>query len=417
MARQRLPPQIKRRVIGTDDKGREVVRYEVIVDLGFGDDRRRQTRRRFRTETEARAFLNPVLGDKARGTHVAPSGLLVKDAVARWLRSRRVDPKTLDIYTNHLRPVVEVLGDRTVQSIDKDDIEDLVQALIDGTTPRGVWAATTINPMLNRLRSVYRALMADGKVFRNPADLVENIRREDTTKPEPPERTTYTAEQCQQLLSYVQGTEDDALVALALMGLRRSEIAGLRWSAVDLDTGIIQVTRTRTVSSRGTRTKDATKTATSTRVLELDPGDITVAFLKDARRRQRRDRLAWGSAWKGPEDGYVVPKADGSPFHPATVNRRWIAVVTKLGLPKTTIHEGGRHTAATLMLQDPDNPEADVAAWLGHANAEVTRRVYAHAQDHTTRAAGRNLAARYDFRKKNSAPDGGGDTPASSCEM
>ncbi|WP_165703551.1 Arm DNA-binding domain-containing protein, partial [Mycobacteroides abscessus] len=130
------------------------MRYEVVADIGERSGKRKQTRKRFRTETEARAFLDPILGDKARGLHVAPNQLLVKNDARQWLSAQRIEQKTLDAYTNNLRPLVEQFGDRTIQSIAKDDIETLVRALIDGTTPRGAWAATSINPFLSRLRSL-----------------------------------------------------------------------------------------------------------------------------------------------------------------------------------------------------------------------------------------------------------------------
>lgn len=376
MARQQLPPQIKRKVIGTDDKGRDVIRYEVVADIGNAKGKRKQTRKRFETEKEARAFLNPILGDKARGLHVAPNKLLVKDAVREWLSAQRIEQKTRDAYTNNLRPVVEQYGERTVQSITKADIEALVQALITGTTPRGMWTSTSINPMLSRLRSLMDELVGEGVLSRNPAKLVKNVRREDTHSPEQPVKRTLTPAQVQQFLESVHDTEDEVMVLLSLLGVRRSEIVGLRWSNVDFTARELRIIHTVVPNSTGTVDKKRTKTTTSRRTLPLP--DFAYDALMRARSRHRRERLASGSAWRGDKDGHVFFKPDGTRFSPGTADKRWNRARDRAKLPTVTLHEG-RHTAATLMLLE-GTPLAVVAAWLGHANGDVTMRVYAHAQ-------------------------------------
>ncbi|MFZ2239475.1 MAG: site-specific integrase [Gordonia amarae] len=386
-----MPPQIKRLVIGTDAKGREAVRYQVTVDVGRRGGKRKQSRRRFKTEAEARGFLGPILGDKARGLHVAPNALTVREAVRRWLAAQRIEQKTLDAYTNNLRPLVEVHGGDPIQGIDKADIEALVQALIAGTTPRGVWAATSINPFLSRLRALMDDLVGQGVLARNPARLVKNVRREDTKKPEAPERVTLTAEQVRRFLDHVEGKEDEALVLLSLLGMRRSEIVGLRWSAVDLDAKTLTVERAVVPTSVGTQDKKRTKTESSKRELPLH--DDAVEALSRVRRRYLKERMASGSAWRGEKDGHVYFKPDGTRYAPETANQRWNRAVKAAGLPHLKLHEG-RHTAATLLLLQ-GAPLAVVAAWLGHANADVTLRVYAHAQKQAIEAAAATFQGLY----------------------
>ena len=53
-----------------------------------------------------------------------------------------------------------------------------------------------------------------------------------------PAVTSWSPEQARQFLSYARGDRLEAIWALALLrGLRRGELAGLRWSDVDLDRG------------------------------------------------------------------------------------------------------------------------------------------------------------------------------------
>jgi hypothetical protein len=62
-------------------------------------------------------------------------------------------------------------------------------------------------------------------------------------------------------------------------------------------------------------------------VPKSDAGDCTpalaagtVAALRAHRRRQREDRLRWGSAWT--DSGRVFTREDGSALHPATITER-----------------------------------------------------------------------------------------------
>ncbi len=62
MSRQQLPPQIKK-VDRTDRaSGKTVVRYQVTVDAGIDPDtgKRRQVRRRYATEKQARDALAEI---------------------------------------------------------------------------------------------------------------------------------------------------------------------------------------------------------------------------------------------------------------------------------------------------------------------------------------------------------------------
>ena len=96
------------------------------------DGVRKQSRKRFRTLAAAVKFHSGVVSDRGRGVHIAPSELTVQKAVEDWLAGQRIRPKTMSAYVTALRPVVDHLGDRTVQSITKADIEAVRGVAVDG---------------------------------------------------------------------------------------------------------------------------------------------------------------------------------------------------------------------------------------------------------------------------------------------
>lgn len=369
--RRNLPPQISKVTTPTG-----LTRYEVRIDTGRGRADRVQAKKRFKTLKEAKNYLQPILGDQHRGLHVAPSSLLIKDAVSKWLRAQRVKPTTLAAYTAALRPVVDEYGSRTVQSITKDDVETLVQALQDGTTERGVWTSTTINPMLARWRAVHDDLQKQGLLARNVVALVKSVKRSSDSPA--PRGNTLSPSQIKTLRAYHKGKHDELLIEFALLGLRRGELAALRWADFDLNHKTITISMNRTTDGKQVYEADP-KTKAGARTLDL-PAPL-VERLKVLRRTHTNPQRL----------DYVLTqeKTPGRPFHPRTLDRRWEQALKSAGVPHVRLHDA-RHTAAT-HLHAEGVPLADVAAWLGHANAAVTARVYSHSTKRGLAAASKAL--------------------------
>ena len=127
------------------------------------------------------------------------------------------------------------------------------------------------------------------------------------------------------------------------------------------------------------------KSATSRRTLPLP--DRLVSVLKAAKARQSAERLALGAAYRS--GAYVVSNEIGDPYSPAVLSRYWRGAVKAAGVWHIKLH-AARHTCATLMhLQGV--PVAVIAAWIGHKDASLTMRLYAHSQDDALKAAGESL--------------------------
>src|SRR5258707_15345794 len=94
--RRQLPPQIKRVELAQRDRGRAVIRYQLTVDVGVVDGKRKQLRKRYATEREARAVLDAVRGDVAKGTYVHPAKVTLAEACEDWLAGCQTRPQTVD---------------------------------------------------------------------------------------------------------------------------------------------------------------------------------------------------------------------------------------------------------------------------------------------------------------------------------
>lgn len=382
MARQQLPPQIKTITV-TDRRTRKPVRrYVVTVDVGAPNEPRRQSQKRFRTEREARDHLAATLAAVAAGTYVATSKRTLEQACADWLASKHtIASSTRRGYRSSLRPARTVLGSVPVQKLTKRHIDDLVVALRAGTvdghrkmTPR------TVNQMLGLLSQVLDAEMAQGHVVRNVAKLVDKL-------PADPKRyPTLTEDEMQRILDHE--CRKRHLWLLALYGLRRGEIAGLKWDQVDLRAGTVTIVATRVDGDGGKVVTKPPKSRTSARALPLPEEAITV--LRATRRTQRRERLAAGESYAGGE--YVASDELGRPYSPSQITDAWERLTARLGIKGVRLHDA-RHTCGTLMhLRGV--PIAVIAQWLGHSSASFTMNTYVHSQPTALIAAGQALGKR-----------------------
>jgi integrase len=85
----------------------------------------------------------------------------------------------------------------------------------------------------------------------------------------------------------------DAFVLLAMTGMRRGEVLGVRWKDIDLDSGELAIVQTIT-NVDGKLTVGSPKTTKSRRVIYLD--ETTVTMLRQ-HRRQREGQIAIGPDW------------------------------------------------------------------------------------------------------------------------
>lgn len=268
-----------------------------------------------------------------------------------------------------------------MQRLGKAHLDTLVHDLLAGGTKtatgriRRPWSPDSVNKVIASIEHALADAKAQGLIGRNVAELVSRVSK-------PVKRVdTYTEEKVGKLLNAMANERLGHAWELALSGLRRGEIAGLRWADVDLDAMTLLVANNR-VDAGGKAVENDPKSATSRRMLPLP--DRLVAVLRAAKARQARERLALG-AGGGPWD-YVVSNEVGEPYHPQVLSRYWSDAVKAAGVRHIKLH-AAPHTCATLMHLS-GVPVAVIAAWIGHKDASLTMKLYAHSQDDALRTAG-----------------------------
>jgi integrase len=389
MTRQQLPPQLKKVEIIDRATAKSATRYELTVDVGTDPQtgRRRQVRRRFGSEKQAREALAEVTQQAATDTFVPRKAVTVEQLAADWLASlHNARATTVNAYTYSVAPLRERHGDVPVQRLTRPDLDKLLLDLRDGgtTTAKGrvrrKWSARSLNKAVDAWRALLDYGVERRELSHNAAASMKKAPRVHA------EMNTYTPDEIGQLLRAADRNRSGHLWYLALNGLRRGEIAGLRWSDIDLDGQTLSIERSRVQAGAGNVVENDPKTAASRRTLPLD--DSMVAVLRRASARQAQERLALGAAYR--DSGYVAVNEAGEPYMPDTLTRMWTKLAKAAGVRSIRLHDA-RHSCGTA-LHLRGVPLAVIAKWLGHADASVTARIYAHSQDDQLLLAGKTLA-------------------------
>lgn len=326
-----------------------------------------------------------AMRDKARssvhdGTYVAPQNLTVAAWLEQWIDAHQVElkPSTVKTYRDKIRLyLVPAIGHERLQSLSPSRLSVVWREM---QASGGKGGKPVSRRTVEFARAVLRKSLEDAVVERvlqvNPVVGSKMAKRDGK-----PQHTTWTGAQLKVFLDHMA---DDRWLPLwqlaASTGLRRGELAGLRWSEVDLDAGLVAVERSTT--QLGKELVTTTPKNHERRKVAIDPH--LVAALRSWRTQQAAERLAWGPSYAD-TDGLVFTWENGAPIQPDYITKSFGKAQTALGarlaaaelppLPRLVVHEL-RHTHATLLLR-AGVPVHIVAKRLGHKDPSVTLNVYA----------------------------------------
>ena len=381
--RQQLPPQIRKLAVVERATGKPGIRYEVVVDVGVNpvSGERRQARRRYRTEAEARAGLTELQAKAQAGAFVSRSALTVDRVCADYVAGRHnLRDSSRSKLEYDLAPLRERFGKLPVQRLVKADVDALVTDLCKGGTitakgrVRRPWSPIAVNKFVGAVDQVLADAYRQRIVAANVAADVARVSAPQV------DLDTFSVAEVEQLRTYFATDRLGHAWELALHGLRRGEIAGLKWSSIDFTAATLSIVSNR-VSAGGVTVQNDPKSAASRRMLPLS--DRLAGVLRAAKARQAAERLAIGEHYRGGE--FVVSNEIGDAYSPAVLSRYWAQALSRAGVRHLKLH-GARHTAATLMHLD-GVPIAVIAAWIGHDDPSFTLRVYAHSPAESLKAA------------------------------
>lgn len=342
-------------------------RWVAVLNLGYRDGKRWRKSFYGKTRKEVQEQLTATLREQQQGLPVITERQTVAQFLDRWLADvvkPTVRPKTYHSYQQlvrlHLKPA---LGHHQLAKLDPQHVQALINAkLAEGLSPR------TVQYLHAVLRRALGQALKWNLVPRNVARLV------DPPRVERPEMLALTPEQARRFLDAVGDDRLGALYSVAVaLGLRQSEILGLRWEDVDFEQRTLRV-RVQLLRIDGAKRLVEPKTRQSRRTLPL-PATI-VAGLRAHRSRQLQERLLAGARWEGNGWDLVFTTTRGGPLDARHLVRAFKDHLVRAGLPDIRFHDL-RHSCASLLVAQGLHPRV-VMEILGHSTITLTMNTYSH---------------------------------------
>ena len=205
------------------------------------------------------------------------------------------------------------------------------------------------------------------------------------------EKKFLTLNEANAVLKAFEGHPLQAMIYVTLYyGLRRSEVLGLRWRAIDFEKNTMTINHTVVTTKEGRLAKDQMKTASSYREYQLIE-DVRCVLLK-LKATQEVNRRLFGSEYE--DNDYIFKWENGKLFRPDTVTRTIERHLRERGLPEITYHSL-RHSTASI-LYDMGWDIMDIKHWLRHSSIDVTADIYTHISQNRKANLSKKLAGTFE---------------------
>ena len=361
-------------------RGKHSCRVEFQVQnaaTGETDTKRKTMRVKSHSKAEKSRCKREFRAELESGLDIDARNTTFSQYADEWLAGRKanpdVAPRTYKKDADRIKTLDMHFGDMLITEITRRDVKQFQVAIMtadeNGKAPTlsgRPHSGTTARGMRTTLKQILQEAVRDDIIAKNPCDdLVAPSN--DTEEKEP-----LTKEQAARLRALLDASKPRAsLVALRLClfaGLRRSEVAALRWSDYDAEKGEISVCR-----SFDTETKQfkEPKTKAGKRVIPLDAG--TVSYLNAFRVHQTKKLLALGRSVR---DSCICATAGTDYMHPENITRSVRRFGKANGFPGITPHIL-RHTYCTLLFAAGTDLKT-VQYLMGHDDPMTTMKIYTH---------------------------------------
>jgi integrase len=244
-----------------------------------------------------------------------------------------------------------------------------------------------------------------GYVLTNVADVAEK------PKKEPFLPHFYNLDKMKKLLGEVRGTQLEFAVVMAChYGLRREEIVGLKWDAIDFQYKQIEIKHIVTEAVVDGHYQqislDRAKTEKSLRTLPLLPS-VEDLLLRMKTQQEDFEKI-YGARYDHSFDGYIYLWPNGKRVKPTWVTHAFHRFLKETDPDNLIRFHDLRHSCATLMRHE-GVPMEDIQKWLGHSTIVTTEGIYAHFDENGNIGSANKLAGAFGEKDVEEPKPSGGE--------
>lgn len=355
--------------------------YRVILKYMDGSERPQQ-KSGFSTEKEANVARDKTLGELFSGKYVVYSNVKVKEFMEFWveedIQNRVGSSETYATYSNIVyNHVIPGLGSKKMADVNRGDIQKFYNEKAE--------YSESVARLVKTVMNVSMGYAVDKKVIaENPAigiNLPKKVAKKQYHTRNIDTKKTLTMEQILVLLEASKETPIHMQVLFnVLMGLRRKEINGVKYSDVDYINRTLKVQRQlgKKIKTKKedfapkTYTKQEVRLKTPSSYRDLPIPDYVFEAILEQRKIYERNRSRRTTVFD--DSGYiccsVTGKARSKDFHWTHYKK----LLEENNLPDIRWHDL-RSTFCTILLKNDFNPKA-VSKLMGHAKELITMDVY-----------------------------------------
>jgi integrase len=346
--------------------------WAIIIDIPDPKTgkRRRKSHSFKGTKRQAQIESARLISVVQDGRYLEPSKTTVAEYLDKWLEhvKSQVSPRTAERYGELARKnIAPLIGSIALTKLTPMAISTAYStALVSGRRDGGGGLAPrTVHHCHRVLKQALAQAVRWELLSRNPADAVDPPKVERTTM------ITYDLKQTGELIGAIRGTGLFMPTLLAvLLGMRRGEIAALRWRSVDLDAGQVAVVESVEQMNGTVRLKPPK----SGRARTVALAQTIIDELRAHRIEQAQSLLKLGVRIS--EDHFVCAHADGRMMQPTWITHEWVRLIRGTDLPAYRFHDL-RHAHATHLLASGAHPKV-ASERLGHSKVGITLDLYSH---------------------------------------
>lgn len=361
--------------------------YGFRVLLTFADETTMtQQHSGFKSKKAANSERDEVVGQLHNGTYIVYGKIKVADYLDYWLESvmrTQITDNTYYSYRNVIHNyIIPQLGKMYMATLNQGYIRKLYNTVTDQCESVARLVKTVMNTSLEyaRTKNVIAVNCAYGVL------LPKKIKKKAYRVLKIDVQKTLTLPQ---VLKLIEGSKETPIymqiLFAVLMGLRRSEINGLKYSDVDYINRTLKIQRQlgKKPNSKAedfapkmlTKQEIPTKTAASNRELPI-PDFVFEAILEQRkiyeknRRRRKREFRDWD---------YICCSTYGNPRSKGFHHKYYKKLLADLELPDIHFHQL-RNTYTTILLKNDFNIKG-ISNMLGHAKEIISADIYGDTQE------------------------------------
>lgn len=298
--------------------------------------------------------------------------MLFCDYMVEWLNNQvnRLKPNTFIGYEQKIKGrLYNYFKTRKIKLIDlrAGDLQDFINYLFK----EGLCGNTICHYLTNINTALHEAMIKE-IIITNPMDRIPAVKKDEYIP------NFYTDDELLEFIEVAKTTKLELpLVIAAVYGLRREEVLGITWNAIDFKHKAIVISKT---VGRGKYQgitqflfKDIPKNKSSYRTLPLF--DFIADLLLKYKEKYKNDKKFFGDTYCNDYKDYICLMDNGELMKPDYIDRNFKKILNDNNFKEIRLHDL-RHSCATLLLRN-GVPMEEIQKWLGHSSIRTTER-YAH---------------------------------------